>query len=63
MDKYVVVTEFDTDSEEFGPKRGPLVFEQYIDDDNGTLDQMRERAKALSVRYGKCRIARLEFVE
>ena len=40
---------------------GPLVFEQYTR--TADLESIRLRAKQMSLKYGRCRIARLEFVE
>jgi hypothetical protein len=62
---YVVVAENDQPvrfgERVFHDDGGPLVFEQYTR--HASLKQIRERAKQLSATYGKCRIARLQFIE
>lgn len=40
---------------------GPLVFEQYVN--KSSLSDIHGRTASLNGRYGKCRIARLEFLE
>jgi hypothetical protein len=40
---------------------GPLVWETYLR--HATLDAATEKAKFLSRRYGKCRVAKLVFVD
>ena len=44
----------------FYDKGGPLVFEQYTR--SADLEEVTARAKMLSKIYGKCRIAKLEFI-
>lgn len=39
---------------------GPLVFEQYTR--VASLENMKKRAKQISKNYGKCRIAKLQFI-
>ena len=38
---------------------GPLVFEQYTR--SADLESIKKRARELRARYGKCRIAKLQF--
>lgn len=40
---------------------GPLVFEQYTR--TATLENIKQRAKHLGANYGKCRIAKLVFID
>ena len=64
-DIYVVVTENDQPhkvmGKEFSDDTGPLVFEQPVR--TSDLDSVRKRRDQLQARYGKCRIARLEFLK
>ncbi len=66
-DIYVVVAENDqphkmpNTEKEFFDDGGPLVFEQYVR--TADLESIKKRAEELTKRYGKCRIAKLEFVD
>lgn len=64
-DIYVVVAENDQPSKFGGVEHfddgGPLVFEQYTR--TADLESIKARAKAMEVRHGKCRIAKLVFVD
>jgi hypothetical protein len=60
-DIYVVVCERDTYREDDGGR--PIVFEQYIDGDCASLESAEKHRARLGNKYGKCRIARLEFIE
>lgn len=40
---------------------GPIVFEQYTN--SASLENIKKRAEQLSQQYGKCRIAKLEFID
>lgn len=62
MEYYVVVAENDvplidgkTDSQ------GEIVFERYLK--NSSLEDCRKFISRLNGRYGKCRIAKLNFIE
>ena len=55
---YVVVAENDQSDHDDG---GPIVFEQYTKD--ADIESIKKRANGLQRRYGKCRIARLDFVD
>lgn len=66
-DIYVVVAENDqplkmpnTDPMYFDDG-GPIVFEQYTN--KADLESIKKRAAQMSLKYGKCRIAKLEFVD
>jgi len=65
-DIYVVVAENDqplkttTRGREFFDDGGPLVFEQYVR--TADLESIKKRAQQLSMKYGKCRIAKLQFI-
>lgn len=48
-------------SKVFVDEDGPLIFEQYTR--QADIDKIMARAKTLSKRFGRCRIARLEFLE
>jgi len=71
MDKdkpiYVVVAENDqphkipNSEAPFFDESGPIVFEQYTR--LADFESIKSRAKQLSGKYGKCRIAKLEFIE
>jgi len=45
----------------FFDDQGPLVFETYVN--KGTIEGAIEHIARLNGKYGKCRIARLEFIE
>lgn len=66
-DIYVVVAENDQPyrmpgrDEPFFDDGGPLIFEQYTE--TADLENIKKRAEQLSAKYGKCRIAKLEFVD
>ena len=63
-DVYVVVAENDQEITIAGKKiideNGPLVFEQYTK--FADLESIKARAESLSKQYGKCRIAKLQFI-
>lgn len=40
---------------------GPLIFEQYVR--TADLENIKKRRDQLSLRYGKCRIAKLVFID
>ena len=44
----------------FTDKDGPLIFEQYVR--TADLTNIRKRIQYLNNRYGKCRIAKLQFI-
>ncbi len=64
---YVVVAENDQPhkmknrDEPFYDDGGPLVFEQYTK--SADLDSIKKRAAQMQIKYGKCRIARLDFID
>jgi hypothetical protein len=65
-DIYVVVADNDQDVEFpsgtiYRDSGGPLVFEQYTR--TADLESIKRRAQKVSVRHGKCRIAKLVFIE
>ena len=64
-DIYVVVAENDKthiiNGKEFFDDCGPLVFEQYTK--TSDFESIQNRARSLSRWYGKCRIAKLVFVD
>ena len=66
-DIYVVVAENDQPhkmpniDEPFFDDGGPLIFEQYTK--YADLESIKKRAEQLTPRYGKCRIAKLKFVD
>ena len=64
-DIYVVVAENDQEIIIAGKKiideYGQLVFEQYTK--FADLESIKKRAESLSKIYGKCRIAKLQFIE
>ena len=66
-DIYVVVAENDQPQGITGTDKyfidddGPLVFEQYTR--QADLESVKERAERLQKLYGKCRIARLVFLD
>jgi hypothetical protein len=62
-DIYVVVADSD---HPFGSsykkdEDGAIVFEQYTK--VGGLEEIKKRAKRMSARYGRCRVAKLEFTD
>ena len=65
-DIYVVVAENDQSHQisktdkQFFDDGGPLVFEQYVK--TADLESITKRAEQLAIRYGKCRIAKLQFI-
>jgi len=67
QDIYVVVA--DNDRPISSPNRdepyvddgGPLIFEQYVR--FADLENIKKRRDQLSIRYGKCRIAKLVFID
>jgi hypothetical protein len=62
-DYYVVVLDHDMplSSKRHVDDKGALVMEQYLAD--ADLESIKKRAEFLSKRYGKCRIAKLVFIE
>jgi len=66
-DIYVVVAENDKPhkmpgrDELFYDDGGPLIFEQYTK--TADLENIKKRKEQLEASYGKCRIAKLEFVD
>ena len=66
-DIYVIVADNDkwhkmpNREDPFFDDGGPLVFEQYIN--SADLESIKARIIQLGGKYGKCRIARLEFVD
>ncbi len=60
---YVVVAENDQAMGliKYKDESGELVFEQYTKD--ATLENAKQFIKRLDGNYGKCRIAKLEFIE
>lgn len=64
-DIYVVVAENDQmhkiGGNEFFDDKGPLVFEQYTR--TADIESIKKRAEQLRAKYGKCRIAKLQFLE
>ncbi len=62
---YVVVVENDQThkigGKDFFDDMGPLVFEQYTR--TADLESIKKRANQLSEKYGKCRIAKLQFID
>ena len=67
QDIYVVVAENDkpinlsNGKKAFIDTGGPLIFEQYIK--TADLENIKKRRDQLSLRYGKCRIAKLVFLD
>lgn len=65
-DIYVIVAEnnqphkMPNTEKEFFDDGGPLVFEQYVR--TADLENIKKRAEQLTPRYGKCRIAKLQFI-
>jgi len=63
---YVVVAENDKPhkmlnrEEPFFDDGGPLIFEQYVR--IADLENIKKRRDQMSQRYGKCRIAKLQFI-
>ncbi len=64
-DIHVVVAENDRpvriSGKEFIDDGGPLVFEQYTR--TADLESIKKRKKQMERRYGKCRIAKLVFID
>jgi hypothetical protein len=64
-DIYVLVADNDLAMDTLGVKwadsKGPIVFEQYTN--SASLKEIQERIQLLDGRYGRCRIAKLEFIE
>lgn len=60
-DVYALVCERDTYRKEDGGR--PIVFEQYIDGDHASLAKVKAFQKYLKGKYGKTRIARLDFID
>lgn len=66
-DIFVIVAENDQPHKMIGrdnplyDDNGPIVFEQYTNASD--LETVKKRAKQLEGRYGKCRIAKLEFID
>lgn len=64
-DIYVVVAENDQElgiaGKPFKDDGGPLIFEQYTR--NADLESIKKRAKQIQERFGKCRIAKLQFID
>jgi hypothetical protein len=66
-DIYVIVADNDQPhrmpnrEEPFYDDGGPLVFEQYTK--TADLENIKRRIAQLAGKYGKCRIARLDFVD
>jgi hypothetical protein len=58
-DPHVIVAEHDGSDEQ----DTQIVFEQYIDNGRGSLEEVREFQKRIGNGYGKTRIARLVFDE
>jgi hypothetical protein len=58
---YVLICERDTYKPEDGGR--PIVFEQYIDDNCASLESIKGRQKQIGDKYGKTRIAKLEFID
>lgn len=62
MNIYVVIAENDkthlVSGEEWKDDRGPIVFEQYVNE--ASFKNVVQRAKELSKKYGVCRIAKVE---
>lgn len=58
---YVLVAERDT----FAPPDGgrPIVFEQYLDQGAASLGSVRAAQRRIGDKYGKTRIAKLQFIE
>jgi len=64
-DIYVIVAENNVPLWVMGEKyiddKGPLVFEQYTRTAN--FQSIKKRAEQIAIRYGTCRIAKLQFIE
>ena len=64
---YVVVAENDKPhkmpnrEEPFFDDSGPLIFEQYVR--TADFENIKKRKDQLSQSYGKCRIAKLQFID
>ena len=65
-DIYVVVAKNDQPHKmpnteiEFFDNGGPLIFEQYVR--TADLENITKRAEQLAIRFGKCQIAKLQFI-
>lgn len=59
---YVLVVERDCNVGDPHTPR-PIVFEQHIDNGSASLSSVKEFQSRLAGRYGKTRIARLDFIE
>lgn len=64
-DIYVVVAKNDKEhiigGKPFFDDGGPLVFEQYTR--NADLESIKKRARKMQETFGKCRIAKLQFID
>lgn len=63
---YVVVVDNDMPvdrHEVWGPPRGPLVLETYLDNENADIHTARSMAAKLDTIYGGARIAKLVFID
>ena len=66
-DIYVVVADNDqyhkmpNTDEPFYDNKGPLVFEAYVN--KSSMEDMKAFIARLGGKYGKCRIAKLNFIE
>ncbi len=62
---YVVVADNDQKhmigGKEYFDDGGPLVFEQYTK--TADIESIKKRAAQMQAKYGKCRIAKLQFVD
>lgn len=58
---YVLVLERETYRPEDGGR--PVVMEQYIDEGAASLEAVKTRAFYIGDKYGKARIAKLQFIE
>lgn len=61
---YVLVVENDAGIYRVDSKEGrPIVFEQYLDQGAATLENVSKQKQLLRDKYGKTKIARLQFIE
>jgi hypothetical protein len=60
-DIHVIVVERDTRYPEQGSS--PIVFEQYIDKDAGSIESVTAKKERLGDTYGRVRIAKLVFID
>jgi len=58
---YVLVAERDVYHDVPNPR--PIIWEQHIDHGEASLDSIKRRQERIGDRYGKTRIARLQFIE